>query len=126
MKSEFSIFPAFLQKGKWKYLTVYINRLTVECHRMPDNHAELNNTKDPNKFQVRADLHVHTTYSRDSIITPKDLVYYSKKRGLNAVAVTDHNQLAGAFKIAKETDFLIIPGMGVSSRDGHIVARNVS
>ena len=74
---------------------------------------------------INADLHVHTTYSKDSLITPKDLVYYAKKRGLNAVAVTDHNQLDGAFKIAKETDFLIIPGMEVSSADGHIVALNV-
>jgi predicted metal-dependent phosphoesterase TrpH len=76
-------------------------------------------------MQIRADLHVHTTYSKDSLITPKDLVYYSKKRGLNAVAVTDHNQLEGALKIAKETDFLVIPGMEISSSDGHIVALNV-
>lgn len=76
-------------------------------------------------MQIKADLHVHTTYSSDSLITPKDLVYFAKKRGLNAVAVTDHNQLEGAYKIAKETDFLIIPGMEVSSGDGHIVALNV-
>jgi predicted metal-dependent phosphoesterase TrpH len=76
-------------------------------------------------MQLKVDLHVHTTYSKDSLITPKDLVYYAKKHGLNAVAVTDHNQLEGAFKIAKETDFLVIPGMEVSSVDGHIVALNV-
>lgn len=76
-------------------------------------------------MQIKADLHVHTTYSSDSLITPKDLVFYAKKRGLNAVAVTDHNQLEGAYKIAKETDFLIIPGMEISSIDGHIVALNV-
>ena len=75
--------------------------------------------------RIRADLHVHTTYSKDSLITPKELVYYAKKRGMNAVAVTDHDQLEGARKIAKETDFLVIPGMEVSSRDGHIVALNV-
>lgn len=77
-------------------------------------------------MQIKADLHVHTTYSKDSLITPKDLVFYAKKRGLDAVAVTDHNQLDGAYKLAKETDFLIIPGMEVSSADGHIVALNVS
>jgi len=76
-------------------------------------------------MQINVDLHVHTTYSKDSLITPKDLVYYAKRRGLNAVAVTDHNQLEGAYKIAKETDFLVIPGMEVSSDDGHIVALNV-
>ena len=76
-------------------------------------------------MQIKADLHVHTTCSKDSLITPKDLIYYAKKRGLNAVAVTDHNQLEGAYKIAKETDFLIFPGMEVSSSDGHIIALNV-
>lgn len=74
---------------------------------------------------IKADLHVHTTYSNDSLITPKDLIHYAKKRGLNACAVTDHNYLDGAYKIAKETDFLIIPGMEVSSADGHIVALNI-
>ncbi|MDR2202806.1 MAG: PHP domain-containing protein, partial [Nitrososphaerota archaeon] len=76
--------------------------------------------------QIRADLHVHTTYSSDSLITPKDLIYYAKKNGLNAVAVTDHNYLEGAVKIAKEVkDFLVIPGMEISSSEGHIVALNI-
>jgi predicted metal-dependent phosphoesterase TrpH len=77
-------------------------------------------------MQIKADLHVHTTYSKDSLITPKDLVYYANKKGLDAVAVTDHNQLEGAYKIAKETDFPVIPGMEVSSSEGHIVALNVN
>ncbi len=76
-------------------------------------------------MQINADLHVHSNYSKDSLITPQDLVYYAKKRGLNAVAVTDHNQIEGSLKIAKETDFLVIPGMEVSSADGHIVALNL-
>ena len=77
-------------------------------------------------IQIRVDLHVHTTYSSDSLITPKELIYYAKKNGLNAVAVTDHNYLDGAIKIAREVkDFLVIPGMEVSSSEGHIVALNV-
>ena len=65
-------------------------------------------------------------FSSDSQITPKDLVYYAKKRGLNAVAITDHNQVKGALKIAKEiTNFFIIPGTEVSSAEGHIVGLNV-
>jgi predicted metal-dependent phosphoesterase TrpH len=76
-------------------------------------------------MQVKADLHVHTVYSADSVITPKELVFYARKSGLTAVAVTDHNQVEGARKIAKETDFLIIPGTEVSSAHGHIVGLNV-
>ena len=77
-------------------------------------------------MQVKADLHVHSNYSRDSIITPKELVFYAKKRGLTAVAVTDHNQVESAQKIAQETDFLIIPGTEISSLHGHIVGLNVN
>jgi predicted metal-dependent phosphoesterase TrpH len=77
-------------------------------------------------MRIKADLHVHTTYSSDSIITPKELVFYAKKKGLNAVAVTDHNQVEGAQKIARETDFLIIPGTEISSLHGHIVGLNVN
>src|SRR4030066_2023958 len=77
-------------------------------------------------MQVKADLHVHSIYSNDSVITPKELVFYAKKRGLTAVAVTDHNQIEGALKIAKETDFPIIPGTEVSSLNGHIVGLNVN
>jgi predicted metal-dependent phosphoesterase TrpH len=76
--------------------------------------------------QVKADLHVHSTYSADSVITPKELIFYAKKHGLTAVAVTDHNQVDGARKIAKETDFLIISGIEVSSLGGHIVGLNVN
>lgn len=75
-------------------------------------------------MQIKVDLHVHTIYS-DSVITLKDLLFYAKKRGLNAVAITDHNCVEGAAKFQKETDFLIIPGIEVSSMHGHIVGLNV-
>jgi predicted metal-dependent phosphoesterase TrpH len=75
---------------------------------------------------VKVDLHVHTTFSEDSIITPKQLISYARKSGLNCVAVTDHNTIEGALKIAKDSnDFLVIPGTEVSSKHGHIVALNV-
>jgi predicted metal-dependent phosphoesterase TrpH len=76
-------------------------------------------------MQVKADLHVHTIYSSDSLITPKDLVFYAKRSGLTSVAITDHNTVEGALKIAKETDFLIIPGIEVSSSNGHIIGLNL-
>lgn len=58
-------------------------------------------------------------------MTPKELVFYARKKGLDGVAVTDHDRIDSAFKIAAETDFPIIPGMEIYSSDGHIVALNV-
>jgi len=74
---------------------------------------------------LKIDLHVHTTYSSDALITPKELVFYAKKCGLEGVAVTDHDRIDGALKIAKETDFLIVPGIEISSLNGHIIGLNV-
>ena len=78
------------------------------------------------KKQLRIDFHVHSEYSSDSVISSKDLVNYAKNRSLDAVAITDHNQIRGALEIAKEIDLLVIPSIEVSTRDGHLVGLNVS
>lgn len=74
---------------------------------------------------IKADLHVHTNCSSDSLITLDELVFYSKKAGLNAVAVTDHNRIDCSLQLAERQDFLVIPGLEISSSDGHLVALNV-
>ena len=76
-------------------------------------------------MQLKIDLHIHSCYSYDSVITPEDLIFYAQKHGLDAVAITDHNRIDGALKIAKEKDFLIIPGIEISSRNGHIIGLNL-
>jgi predicted metal-dependent phosphoesterase TrpH len=76
-------------------------------------------------LQLKIDLHIHSCYSNDSVITPKELIFYAKKHGLDAIAVTDHDRIDGALKIAKEKDFLIIPGIEVSSLNGHIIGLNI-
>lgn len=74
---------------------------------------------------LRIDLHIHTEYSNDSIITLERMTFYAKQRKLDAVAVTDHDTLDGALKMRTQTDFPIVPGMEISSQDGHILALNV-
>ena len=72
-------------------------------------------------LRLKIDLHVHTHYSNDSLITPESLEHYARKQGLNAVAVTDHDRLEGAKEIAKKVGILIVPGVEVSSSQGHVV-----
>ncbi len=52
-----------------------------------------------------------------------------KKKGLDGIAIVDHNNVAGGlkgFEIAKEMkDFVVIPGIEISSAEGHILALNV-
>jgi len=68
---------------------------------------------------------VHSYYSTDSSITPEELVSHARRRGLDGVALTDHDRLDGALKIARESDFLIVPGIEITSSDGHVVGLNV-
>jgi predicted metal-dependent phosphoesterase TrpH len=74
---------------------------------------------------LKIDLHVHSYYSADSTITSQELVHYAQKAGLDGVAVTDHDNMDGATKIAQETGFFIVPGMEVASLQGHVVALNI-
>ena len=76
-----------------------------------------------------ADLHIHTVRSSDAHIEPRELVAAAKGRGLFAIAVTDHNTVAGVrdvVSLAHGQDLLVVPGIEVSSHDGHVVALGVS
>jgi predicted metal-dependent phosphoesterase TrpH len=76
-------------------------------------------------LELKIDLHVHTCYSSDSLITPNELAFYAEKRGLDGVAVTDHDTLEGAHRISRETHLFIIPGMEIASKNGHILALDI-
>jgi predicted metal-dependent phosphoesterase TrpH len=70
-------------------------------------------------------LHIHTHYSPDSTITPKELVTFARKRGLHAVAVTDHDTVEGALKMSMYSGFLVIPGIEVTTQHGHVLGIDI-
>ncbi len=81
-----------------------------------------------------ADLHVHTTYSHqtiffyDGVDPPEEMVRAAKRRGLEAVAITDHDSCAGIERAREEgrrIGVVVIPGCEVSSRQGHILAYGI-
>lgn len=64
------------------------------------------------------DLHAHTTAS-DGSYTPAELVRYAKKKGLSAIAITDHDTIAGVEEASIEGRKLgirVIPGAELSTR----------
>ncbi|MFQ5975319.1 MAG: PHP-associated domain-containing protein [Candidatus Hydrothermarchaeales archaeon] len=75
---------------------------------------------------MKIDLHVCTTYSKhpdETPATPKEAIKIAIKRGMNGIAVADHDTLSGggeAKKLAPK-DFLVISGNEVSAKEGHIV-----
>ena len=76
---------------------------------------------------IKLDLHVHSQYSEDAIGSPKDIIKSLKKKGLQGLAITDHNTVEGGLKAVKiaPKDFIIIPGIEISTADGHMLALNV-
>ncbi len=74
---------------------------------------------------LKIDLHVHTCYSSDAVTTLKEVIVYSKKRGLDGVAITDHDTLAGALKL-QNSDLTVIPGIEITTLRGHLLALNVT
>lgn len=75
---------------------------------------------------LKLDLHVHTCYSSDALATPKEVLIYAKKRGLDGVAITDHDTIDGAHKLSRSNGILIIPGVEVNTSRGHILGLNIS
>jgi hypothetical protein len=77
-------------------------------------------------LDLKIDLHVHTCYSYDAVTTLKEVVTHSKKRGLDGVAITDHDTLTGALKLTQETKLIVIPGIEITALGGHVLALNVT
>ena len=73
---------------------------------------------------IKLDLHLHTIYSGDSLIKPRELVKFAIKKGLNGFAITDHGSLK-AYKILKKEgisqDLLLIPGMEIETHIGEVM-----
>ena len=74
----------------------------------------------------QADLHTHTDASDGKPTVTELLNFVAKYRpNLNAIAITDHDTLDAslwAYEQREHYPFDIIPGVEVSSRDGHIIA----
>ena len=77
---------------------------------------------------LKLDLHIHSQYSEDAVGSPKDLIKILKKKGLHGMAITDHNTIEGALKSlqVKPKEFIVIPGVEISTRHGHMLALNVT
>lgn len=73
---------------------------------------------------MKFDLHVHSMYSKKcGYMEPKYIVKTAVRRGLNGIAITDHDTIRGGLKAAEyaERDFEIIIGSEIMTLRGEII-----
>lgn len=72
-----------------------------------------------------ADLHIHSTHSDGTATISAILHYASAHTDLDVIAITDHDTLAGALaacEIAPDYRVEVIPGMEITTSEGHLLA----
>ena len=76
---------------------------------------------------LTCDLHVHTNYSKDGESSVEEIIRAAEVAGLDAIAITDHDSVDGAMKaLACETSVLVIPGIEVTTKQGHLLVLGVT
>lgn len=70
---------------------------------------------------MRVDLHTHTEYSSDSELPLADAVAGWQRAGIDCVAITDHNTIAGALALREWAPLRIIVGNEVRTCEGEII-----
>lgn len=76
-----------------------------------------------------ADFHIHSHYSYDSLNPPRLILKIARKKGLDTVAITDHNTTKGgtdAAKHAKDIGIDVIIGEEVLTDIGDIIGLYLS
>lgn len=72
-----------------------------------------------------ADLHMHTIYSYDGTATVSAVLRRAHEAGLSVIAITDHDEIAGALKAVEVAPLYgveVIPGIEITTAEGDLLA----
>jgi predicted metal-dependent phosphoesterase TrpH len=82
------------------------------------------------------DLHTHTFFSGDGVSSPEGNIAAAREKGLHGFAITDHNTCDAITYLLEKglmredglpvDDFLIIPGVEVTTDEGHLLCIGVT
>jgi hypothetical protein len=100
-----------LRKGRrsvaaWPAVTDRVERIyeTVAARRHdPSGNPELRRRISRRK-EIHVDLHMHTDHSSDCATPVETLLATAREAGLGAIAITDHNEVSGAFAAREIAD----------------------
>jgi predicted metal-dependent phosphoesterase TrpH len=70
---------------------------------------------------LKVDLHLHSNFSHDGQSSIEALIERSRECGLDRIALTDHNTVEGALKLARMAPQLAIVGEEAKTLEGEII-----
>lgn len=70
---------------------------------------------------IKADLHIHTCYSADCLTPLERIIECCLERGINCIAVADHNTIAGALRLREISPFKVIVAEEILTVVGEIM-----
>jgi len=78
-----------------------------------------------------ADLHVHSIYSKDSKNKIKDIIKICKLKGINCIAITDHNTIRGSKKCKEfvkknKIDIEVILSSEIKTDIGEVIGYHIT
>jgi len=71
---------------------------------------------------MRFDLHIHTHFSYDCLLTLEKLAATVRRLGLDGIAVLDHDEIEGALRLREWAPFQVIVGEEIGTAHGGIAA----
>ena len=78
------------------------------------------------RHNMKFDPHIHSVYSGDSRSEVIDILIQAEKKGLDAIAISDHNEIKGS-RLARSYggSIIVVPSIEISSDKGHILGLGV-
>ena len=75
---------------------------------------------------MKFDPHIHSVYSGDARSEPIDILIQAQKIGLDAIAISDHNEILGS-RLARSIpgDIIVVPSIEISTEKGHMLGLGV-
>jgi predicted metal-dependent phosphoesterase TrpH len=71
--------------------------------------------------RLRVEFHSHTEASKDSLTSPEALLVAGRKRGLDRIVVTDHNNISGALRAKTLDPEFVIVGEEIMTQQGELL-----
>ena len=70
---------------------------------------------------IKADLHIHSSHSPDSGMSPDAIIRTCLRRGIGCIAITDHNTIGGVRELQSLAPFPVIAGEEIRTTHGEVM-----